>query len=45
MIACAGGQSLAGGQVEGPEVQVRTRWSMTELPPIDREITQLETHA
>jgi len=34
MIAYAGAQRLAAGQVDGPEVQVRPRWPMTELPPI-----------
>ncbi|MFK8042230.1 tRNA (adenosine(37)-N6)-threonylcarbamoyltransferase complex transferase subunit TsaD [Congregibacter sp.] len=34
MIAYAGAQRLAAGQVDGAEVQVRPRWPMTELPPI-----------
>ncbi|WOJ92954.1 tRNA (adenosine(37)-N6)-threonylcarbamoyltransferase complex transferase subunit TsaD [Congregibacter variabilis] len=34
MIAYAGAQRLAAGQVDGTEVQVRPRWPMTELPPI-----------
>jgi N6-L-threonylcarbamoyladenine synthase len=34
MIAYAGAQRLAAGQVDGVEVQVRPRWPMTELPPI-----------
>jgi N6-L-threonylcarbamoyladenine synthase len=35
MIAFAGAQRLAAGQCDGPETQVRPRWPMTELPPID----------
>jgi N6-L-threonylcarbamoyladenine synthase len=34
MIAYAGAQRLAAGQVDGPEVSVRPRWPMTELPPL-----------
>lgn len=34
MIAYAGAQRLAAGQRDGPEVQVRPRWSMGELPPL-----------
>ena len=34
MIAYAGAQRLAAGQVDGSEVQVRPRWPMTELPPL-----------
>ncbi|EAQ98029.1 tRNA (adenosine(37)-N6)-threonylcarbamoyltransferase complex transferase subunit TsaD [Congregibacter litoralis] len=34
MIAYAGAQRLAAGQVDGDDVQVRPRWPMTELPPI-----------
>jgi N6-L-threonylcarbamoyladenine synthase len=34
MIAYAGAQRLAAGQVDGESVQVRPRWPMTELPPI-----------
>jgi N6-L-threonylcarbamoyladenine synthase len=34
MIAYAGAQRLAAGQADGAEVQVRPRWPMTELPPI-----------
>ena len=36
MIAYAGAQRLAAGQVDGPEAAVRPRWPMTELPPIER---------
>ncbi len=34
MIAYAGAQRLAAGQHDGPEVQVRPRWPMTELVPL-----------
>lgn len=34
MIAYAGAQRLAAGQHDGPEVAVRPRWPMTELPPL-----------
>jgi len=34
MIAYAGAQRLAAGQVDGAEVTVRPRWPMTELEPI-----------
>ncbi|MGB1140545.1 MAG: tRNA (adenosine(37)-N6)-threonylcarbamoyltransferase complex transferase subunit TsaD [Halioglobus sp.] len=34
MIAYAGAQRLAAGQVDGPDVRVRPRWPMEELPPI-----------
>lgn len=34
MIAYAGAQRLAARQCDGPEVQVRPRWSMGELPPL-----------
>ncbi len=34
MIAYAGAQRLAAGQIDGSEVQVRPRWPMTELPPL-----------
>ncbi|MEM6774759.1 MAG: tRNA (adenosine(37)-N6)-threonylcarbamoyltransferase complex transferase subunit TsaD [Pseudomonadota bacterium] len=35
MSAFAGAQRLAAGQRDSGEVQVRPRWPMTELPPID----------
>ena len=38
MIAFAGAQRLAAGQVDGPEVSVRPRWPMEELPPIARTV-------
>ena len=34
MIAYAGAQRLAAGQIDGAEVNVRPRWPMTELEPI-----------
>ena len=34
MIAFAGAQRLAAGQVDGPVATVRPRWPMTELPPL-----------
>jgi N6-L-threonylcarbamoyladenine synthase len=34
MIAYAGAQRLAAGQCDGPEVPVRPRWPMEELPPL-----------
>ncbi|MBM69404.1 MAG: tRNA (adenosine(37)-N6)-threonylcarbamoyltransferase complex transferase subunit TsaD [Haliea sp.] len=34
MIAFAGAQRLAAGQVDGPLATVRPRWPMTELPPL-----------
>ncbi|MDP4917924.1 MAG: tRNA (adenosine(37)-N6)-threonylcarbamoyltransferase complex transferase subunit TsaD, partial [Haliea sp.] len=34
MIAYAGAQRLAAGQVDGPVTTVRPRWPMTELPPL-----------
>ena len=34
MIAYAGAQRLAAGQVDGPDTQVRPRWPMEELPPL-----------
>ena len=34
MIAYAGAQRLAAGQVDGPGVNVRARWPMEELPPL-----------
>ena len=34
MIAYAGAQRLAAGQVDGPDAQVRPRWPMEELPPL-----------
>ena len=34
MIAYAGAQRLAAGQVDGPAVTVRPRWPMTELAPL-----------
>lgn len=43
MIAYAGAQRLAAGQVDGPQVQVRPRWPMTELPPIGRRLAQTGT--
>ncbi|MEM1113705.1 MAG: tRNA (adenosine(37)-N6)-threonylcarbamoyltransferase complex transferase subunit TsaD [Pseudomonadota bacterium] len=38
MIAYAGAQRLAAGQVDGAEIQVRARWPMVELPPIERSV-------
>ncbi len=35
MIAYAGAQRLAAGQVDGDEAAVRPRWPMEELPPIE----------
>lgn len=35
MIAYAGAQRLAAGQVDGPDAAVRPRWPMEELPPLD----------
>jgi N6-L-threonylcarbamoyladenine synthase len=35
MIAYAGAQRLAAGQVDGPDASVRPRWPMEELPPLD----------
>ncbi len=34
MIAYAGAQRLAAGQCDGPDVQVRPRWPMTDLPAL-----------
>ena len=34
MIAYAGAQRLAAGQVDGPETRVRPRWPMEELPAV-----------
>ncbi|HCD57042.1 MAG TPA: tRNA (adenosine(37)-N6)-threonylcarbamoyltransferase complex transferase subunit TsaD, partial [Halieaceae bacterium] len=34
MIAYAGAQRLAAGQVDGPATTVRPRWPMTELAPL-----------
>lgn len=34
MIAYAGAQRLAAGQRDGPEVRVRPRWPISELPPL-----------
>jgi N6-L-threonylcarbamoyladenine synthase len=34
MIAYAGAQRLLAGQVDGPDVNVRARWPMEELPPL-----------
>ena len=38
MIAYAGAQRLAVGQVDSPETKVRPRWPMEELPPLGNAV-------